>query len=241
MHKDIFFINFPQRATGPEKLSAFEGLGTLSLKKPTWGLPCQIFMVTFTLAALPQASWDDSGLSLGGVFILAGQGILYQTRKGCWIPHCPLSFCLCLSWTKLLTWFSGSWDWLEHHWEPSIHSQGKKMEEREEEMDGCSQSLPAQKHSWLLQLTSWGSPWLKRNKIQRAQEAEMKKDAFPMMGLQGSRVWSEVRWKSIHDKCSASSNRVSTTARHGKQGACEDPRDVLWSFNGTRDFYFFIW
>lgn len=152
-------------------------------------------------------------------------------------PH----FHLCLSCTKLLTWFCGSWDWLEHHWEPSIHSQGKKMEEREEEMDGCSQSLPAQKHSWLLQLTSWGSPWLKRNKMQRAQEAEMEKDAFPTMGLQGLSVWSEVKWKSIHDKCSASSNRVSTTARHGKQGACEDPRNVLWSFNGTRDFYFFFW
>lgn len=102
---------------------------------------------------------------------------------------------------------------------------------------GCSQSLTAQKHSQLLQLTTRDSRGTKytMNKKQRWRRT-------PSPGwVWKSSAWSEVRGKSTHDKSSASSNSVSRIALHGKQGVCGDPWNVLWSFNGTRDFYLFIW
>lgn len=55
-------------------------------------------------------------------------------------------------------------------------------------------------------------------------------------GLERSSVSSEVRWKSL-----PMTNAVQAlTGCPELQGAWEDPWNVLWSFNGTRDFYLFI-
>lgn len=117
-------------------------------------------------------------------------------------------------------------------------SQGKEMEEKEEEEEeGCSESLTGHK---LLQLTTRDSLWLQKDKVHGEQKAELKKDAFPTwVGKVKCMIRSQME-EFTHGNCTASFDRVSRIAHHGKQGACEDPWNVLWLFNGTRDFYLFI-